>query len=39
MKKRLLAVMLTVALCFGMGMTSYAAPQITPEYSGSVVKT
>ena len=31
MKKRLLAVMLTVALCFGMGMTSYAAPQITPE--------
>lgn len=31
MKKRLLSVMLIVALCLGMSMTAYAAPQITPE--------
>lgn len=31
MKKRLLSVMLIVALCLGMSMTANAAPQITPE--------
>ena len=31
MKKRLLSVLLVAVLCLGMSMTSYAAPQITPE--------
>lgn len=31
MRKRFIAVMLTLMLCMGMSMTAYAVPQITPE--------